>query len=1046
MFWIIEVILLGCILIYSDSKSQFVSKTDFNLLIDYEKKFTDRSEGIVNEYIVTFKNYYRKTSREKYIQKAFIKENVTEWMILEHSDLSKFYPSDFDVVRVASERVHLLRSHPAVKTVSLQRRIQRQLKTFQNANSSSYDNRYFGRHLLRALPKDDLPFAMNANLLWQQGITGKGVKVAVFDTGLAKSHPHFRNVKERTNWTNEKYFDDGVSHGTFVAGVIASSKECLGFAPDVELHIFRVFTNNQVSYTSWFLDAFNYAMFRKINILNLSIGGPDFMDYPFVDKVLELSANKVIMVSAIGNDGPLYGTLNNPGDQSDVIGVGGVNSEGKVAKFSSRGMSTWEIPRGYGRVKPDIITHGSQVKGSNVGGGCRSLSGTSVASPVIAGALALILSGALNKSHQFNPASVKQILLEGATRLPNNNMFEQGYGKLNILNSVELLLSYSPKITFSPPYIDYTELYMWPYSSQPLYCQAMPSIVNVTILNGISVSGKIMAEPLWYPYVDKNGQLIDVQISYPPLLWPWSGWMSIHITVKNDACFFEGISKGHISLQIQATNFEDNTVNSTLHFPITVKIMAKPPRHKRVLWDQYHNLRYPPGYIPRDNLKIKSDPLDWRGDHIHTNFRDMYQHLRNLGYYIEVLREPFTCFNASEYGALLIVDPEEEFFDDEIIKLQKDVFDLSLGVIVFADWYNTTVMRKITFFDENTRQWWVPDTGGANIPALNELLQSFGIALSDMVAEGYYRVGEHSMYYASGTTLATFPNHEDNVIISAYLNDQGSEIINIEKKSGSTKTLQPIIGLFQMRPADKKVIVLPKVFETDNFDYSNEQLNSSKSNEKNPILNKRMLLQHRSSVHNSAILELDKEKMPAIVGDRSKNELGRLAIMGDSNCIDSINTEKSCLWLLNAFLEYTINSHKALSLQKLNRIKQYGTLENKFHPRRLATSNLFKFSKVVDFNDQLKKRSLEKCRGIRFSKSIPLNCTETVEISKSLNIPDMNEIEDIHVLRSHGNYLNASQNVENDYRTISAAVFIVVLFILLIYLKIFKSKNIINNK
>lgn len=71
----------------------------------------------------------------------------------------------------------------------------------------------------------------------------------------------------------------------------------------------------------------------------MSIGGPDFLDKPFVDKVLELSANKVIMVSAIGNDGPLYGTLNNPGDQMDVIGVGGINFEEKIAKFSSRGMT-----------------------------------------------------------------------------------------------------------------------------------------------------------------------------------------------------------------------------------------------------------------------------------------------------------------------------------------------------------------------------------------------------------------------------------------------------------------------------------------------------------------------------------------------------------------------------------------------------------------------------------------------------------------------------------------------------------------------------------
>jgi len=42
---------------------------------------------------------------------------------------------------------------------------------------------------------------------------------------------------------------------------------------------------------------------------------------------------------------------------------------------------------------------------------------------------------------------------------------------------------------------------------------------------------------------------------------------------------------------------------------------------KRILWDQYHNLRYPPGYFPRDNLRMKNDPLDWNGDHIHTNFK-----------------------------------------------------------------------------------------------------------------------------------------------------------------------------------------------------------------------------------------------------------------------------------------------------------------------------------------------------------------------------------------------------------------------------------------
>ena len=65
----------------------------------------------------------------------------------------------------------------------------------------------------------------------------------------------------------------------------------------------------------------------------------------------EITSNGILMISAIGNDGPLYGTLNNPADQNDVIGVGGIDYEDNIAVFSSRGMSTWELPRGYGRAK-----------------------------------------------------------------------------------------------------------------------------------------------------------------------------------------------------------------------------------------------------------------------------------------------------------------------------------------------------------------------------------------------------------------------------------------------------------------------------------------------------------------------------------------------------------------------------------------------------------------------------------------------------------------------------------------------------------------------
>lgn len=201
-----------------------------------------------------------------------------------------------------------------------------------------------------------ISYYLQADMLWAMGIRGQGVRVGIFDTGIDPDHSHFKNARivEYTNWTNEPNSKDTIGHGTFVAGMFASDPDdgeaggesrCpKGISPDVELHIFRLFTRKQTSYTSWFLDAFNYAMARRLDLINLSIGGPDFQDRPFVEKVWELSASGVLLVSAIGNDGPLYGTLNNPADQMDVIGVGGIDFSDRVSRFSSRGMTTWVRP------------------------------------------------------------------------------------------------------------------------------------------------------------------------------------------------------------------------------------------------------------------------------------------------------------------------------------------------------------------------------------------------------------------------------------------------------------------------------------------------------------------------------------------------------------------------------------------------------------------------------------------------------------------------------------------------------------------------------
>lgn len=157
-------------------------------------------------------------------------------------------------------------------------------------------------------------------------------------------------------------------------------------------------------------------------------------------------------------------------------------------------------------------------------------------------------------------------------------------------------------------------------------------------------------------------------------------------------------------------------------------MVPTPPREKRILWDQFHSISYPSGYFPRDDLKVTGDMLDWTGDHVHTNFRDAYTALRSAGYFVEVLSSDFTCFDARLYGALLIVDTEDEFFPEEVVKIKKDVREEGLSLVIFADWFHAASIRSAAFFDDNTRSDWVAVTGGANIPALNDLLEPFGIA------------------------------------------------------------------------------------------------------------------------------------------------------------------------------------------------------------------------------------------------------------------------------------------------------------------------------
>ena len=510
-----------------------------------------------------------------------------------------------------------------------------------------------------------------------------------------------------------------------------------------------MFNSKQVSYTSWFLDAFNYALYRRVHVLNLSIGGPDFADQPFTQKVNEVAAHNVLIVSGIGNSGPLWGTLMNPADQPDVLGVGGIDDEGRLAPFSSRGMSGWELPDGGGRVKPDVVTYGSRVSGSGISGGCRALSGTSVACPVVAGAAALLASTIpeARRWQLLNPASLKQVLLQAARRLPGRSAFEQGAGKLELLRSAQILQDYTPHASVLPTELDLSPCgpsgedvvghapgggtgegvgaggdagYLWPHCSQPLYAGAVPLLLNLTLLNGMSVVANFSRPPRWVPRAADDGRVLRVAFEHRARLWPWGGTLGVVLSVSDDAAGYEGLVRGAIVFEVGALLPGDPSPQPTsvVRVPLTVYVVPTPPRERRLLFDAYHNLRYPPAYLPRDNLQarpacmsrplpppprrssaapsracrctarlaphdasplasapslqVTEEMLDWTGDHLHTNYREMFVALRQRGWFVETLGCSYLCFNASRYGALLLIDTEDDFAPAEQATLRDD--------------------------------------------------------------------------------------------------------------------------------------------------------------------------------------------------------------------------------------------------------------------------------------------------------------------------------------------------------------------------------------
>ena len=314
--------------------------------------------------------------------------------------------------------------------------------------------------------------AVNANVAWQYGFDGTGVGVAVIDSGIVQKQDltaangvTSRIVYSENFATGQTDASDGYGHGTHVAGIIGSNgssstgvgfkRTFKGIAPNVNLVNLRVLDANggglEADVIAAIQQAINLQSTYNIRVINLSLGRPVFESYtldPLCQAVEAAWQAGIVVVVAAGNygrDNTLgtlgYGTISSPGNDPYAITVGAMNTNGTastsddtIASFSSKGPTLADHI-----VKPDLVAPGNNVISllapnstlalsfpktlilnatyetlglPGKSGDYFRLSGTSMATPVVAGAAALLIQ----QHPSLTPDQVKARLMKTAAK------------------------------------------------------------------------------------------------------------------------------------------------------------------------------------------------------------------------------------------------------------------------------------------------------------------------------------------------------------------------------------------------------------------------------------------------------------------------------------------------------------------------------------------------------------------------------------------------------------------------------------------------------
>lgn len=355
-----------------------------------------------------------------------------------------------------------------------------EIKKFEEVKAV-YPNVEVHAFLMNSIP------LINAHSVWgskddyNRDITGKGITIAIIDTGIDYTHPDLDEGKVIGQYCfccdiyvegtacgdndpgccpdgtaiDENAMDDN-GHGTHCAGISAGNGVLKGVAPDAKLRAYKVLSSKGEGLLSDVIKGIEKAVEDDVDVISLSLGAPLGDPGDVLSQVVDTAVDAgVVVVIAAGNEGPVPMSIGSPAAAKKAITVGASTKDDEIAFFSSRGPV---MHKDGNIIKPDVVAPGHLICSARLPGfepwkrrsiyqKCVDndhvlLSGTSMACPHVAGAVAL-----LKQAHpDWTPEDIKSALMSTAKVLdlervgPNT----QGSGRIDVLNAKNTPILLSP--------------------------------------------------------------------------------------------------------------------------------------------------------------------------------------------------------------------------------------------------------------------------------------------------------------------------------------------------------------------------------------------------------------------------------------------------------------------------------------------------------------------------------------------------------------------------------------------------------------------------